>query len=315
MNDNFTHTLSAYEIEFHRRRGNKTANLDELGIRKIADLLISSFDNNEICKNTGYIIKLSKIESDKFLKNGVERIFLRPDSGRRDRPTTLYPTANQNKHPYTFGSDWATTNPYNVLLYQFPGNCENNPQKMYCVFHRVGKSGCKTIFKAQCNELLRQQGIYMEMAWIPPRSSKQTKESTMNLKGVNLILREKSSDITDQLGKSKRRGKVIRALKVNFNSETNNPIKEICEVIKDKLFTRKEILEKVNPCVSGNYNDLDVQISFAGTTRNVHFDDIENLFDGFDITAKVKNTGDQFKDKLTECADQYIFDLYEESLR
>lgn len=310
--NNFTHTLSAYEIGFHKRRGSDSGDSEKLDIKSIATLLISSFDNNDICKETGYIIKLNKIESDTLIDGGIERILIKPDSGRRDRPTTMYPTFPGNKHPYTFGSGWASTYSNNVFLYQFPNH------RIFCIFHRVGKSGCKTIFKAQCNELLKPKGIMMEMSWIPPKSAQQSSEVDFEYKGVKFIFREENntSDIADRLDKQKRKGRVVRTLNLNLTAKTNSNLKEKLESLKNKVLAKKEILEEVKPLLHDEYNDLDVQISFCGLTRTVHWDDLESLFSGFDITEKLKNTSDSaLLNKLTECSDEYMRLIYQDLKR
>ena len=303
----FTHTLSAYEISFRKRRGfisDETIKFPS--IEELVSLIISSYHDNEICKNVGYILKLKASGNKTVLNNGVERIHITPDSGRRGRPTKMYSIKENNRGPYTFGDNWASTYSNNVFLYHFPND------KIYCVFHRVGHSGCKTIFMSLCNELLKSKGIIMDMMWIPPHSKKEKREP-FDINGIRLICREKSesSDIVDKLSKRRRKERVVKDLRINLKSTHNSKIKEIISSLKNRLCSKQEILEKINPILNDDYNEVLVRVSFGGVTRTVAWDDIENIFSGFDVTDEVKNTGADFLNKLTECSDKYICELNE----
>lgn len=301
----FTHTLSAYEISFRKRRGFisdetiKFPNIEEL-----VSLIISSYHDNKICKNVGYILKLKALGSKVILNNGIERIHITPDSGRRGRPTKMYSTEEDNREPYTFGVNWTPTNSNNVFLYHFPND------KIYCVFHRVGHSGCKTIFMSLCNELLKSKGIIMDMMWIPPHSKKEKRES-FDINGIRLIYREnfESSDVADKLAKGRRKERIVNDLRIDLKSTHNSKFKEITSSLKNRLCSKQEILEKINPILNDDYNEVLVRVSFGGVTRTVPWDDIENIFSGFDVTDEVKNTGPDFLNKLTKCSDDYIFEL------
>ena len=278
--------MNKKKLSFRKRRGFISDEAIKFpSIEELVSLIISSYHDNEICKNVGYILKLKTSGNKTVLNNGVERIHITPDSGRRGRPTKMY-SIEDNREPYTFGATWASTYSNNVFLYHFPND------KIYCVFHRVGHSGCKTIFMSLCNELLKSKGIIMDMMWIPPHSKKEKRES-FDINGIRLICREKSesSDIVDKLSKRRR--------------------KELMSSFKNRLCSKQEILEKINPILNDDYNEVLVRVSFGGVTRTVPWDDIENIFSGFDVTDEVKNTGADVLNKLTECSDKYICELNE----
>lgn len=308
--DNFTHTLSAYELKFEKRRGfsNHSSDLNCFSIEKLIELIVDSYNDNEICKTTGYVLKLRNKGQKVILENGVKRYLIFPDSGRRGRPTTLYRIDVVGKQPYNFSANWASTYQNNVFLYEFPNG------RIFSVFHRVGKSGCKTIFNSLCNELLKKKGISMHMYWIPPRSSKVNMDKTIDIRGIKLIYRESnnSSDIADSLVKKRRKCFVAKELRLDFRSKQNSKIKKIIDDCKLKMLPLNNILEEIRPVLNDDYNDAIVNVSFGGVTRSIPWDDIENLFDGFDVTNEVKNTGSNFINKLTACCDKYIFTLNEE---
>ena len=93
----FTHTLSAYEIRFRKRRGFITGETIKFpSIEDLVSMIISSYHDNEICKNVRYILKLKNSGNKTILNNGVERIHITPDSGRRGRPTKMYSIEENN---------------------------------------------------------------------------------------------------------------------------------------------------------------------------------------------------------------------------
>ena len=116
----FTHTLSAYEISFRKRRGFITGETIKFpSIEDLVSMIISSYHDNEICKNVGYILKLKNSGNKTILNNGVERIHITPDSGRRGRPTKMYSIEENNREPYTFGANWASPSSNNVFYITF----------------------------------------------------------------------------------------------------------------------------------------------------------------------------------------------------
>lgn len=306
----FNHTLSAYEISFRYRKGfvgDNTASFPSNDL--LVSIILDSYTDNKICENVGYVLKLEQPGNKAILDNDVERIFITPNSGRRGRPTKIYSLEDGNRKAYTFDSNWASTYQNNVFLYSFPNG------KKYCVFHRVGNSGCKTIFARLCNELLKPKGIIMDMEWIPPRSKKgREKTYKYEISGLRVISRERnnSSDITDRLNKGKKRERIVKDLRINLRSPSNSRFLKIVSDCKDALSSQREILEKIKPELNEDYSEVLVSVSFGGIEKTVSWDNIENLFPGFDITDKVKNSGDLFLSKLVECSDEYIFELTED---
>ena len=56
-------------------------------------------------------------------------------------------------------------------------------------------------------------------------------------------------------------------------------------------------------------NNACVLVKIGNAHKKVAWDDLEGLIDGFDITEKVANAGDNFIRTLTLCADDFIFEL------
>lgn len=290
----FNHTLSAYEISFRHRRGYDADNKTVFpNIGSLVSMIASSYHNNEICKDAGYVLKLKSSGEKIILNNGVERIHITPDSGRRGRPTKMYSLEEDNREPYKFNSNWASTYQNNVFLYRFPNN------KIYCIFHRVGNSGCKTIFMKLCNELLKPEGIIMDMLLIPPRS-KRERNQTFEITKLKVIYREKtnSPDLADKLEKRKRKERVAKELCLDLRSSHNLGIKEIISGFKNRLCPKEKILERINPMLGDDYSEVFVKVSFGGSIRTIAWDDIENLFAGFDITDQLKKHRFQFFKKI-----------------
>ena len=306
---NYKHYLSAYELRFHKRRGFDDKNINsDITVEKIADLIKETYDDYEICKNTGYVLKIKDSGEKTILKDNTIRIYLNADSGRRGRPLKVYPLKKGKTEFYNFGSNSASTYQNNIFLYQFSN------RRMFCIFHRVGNFGCKTIFNALVNEILKSKGIVMEMIWLSPRGVDNVDEN-YEINGVNFIFRESknNSDIADDLLKKERKQKVIKELKIDLTSSNFSNIKEVLNNHELRKLDKKDILEKVKPLIKNDeYNDLNVRISFNGMRRTVSWDDLDDFFLGFEITNKLKNSGDNFFEKLVSCTDEYIFNLAKE---
>jgi len=228
------------------------------------------------------------------------RMYINPSAGKLNIPIHMV-NINGDGKKYDFNSDWASTYPYNMFIYKIK-------KEYYVVCHRHGGSGCKTIFCSVCNKVLKKHGIKMEMNWIPPTTDDSS--NNYNIEKITLICKEKPSpDEADELNKNTKRLPIKKELTLNLNAGfgTINTILgkyQIKEISKDLALS--QIKTEIN---DEEYNSASLVIKIGKVKKKIAWDDFEGLIEGFDITDKVANTGNNFLKKLKECCDDFITQL------
>ena len=312
--NNFIHTLTAYKLEFsYMKRNNplreeleeKIKNEEEphIVLTELINEFIKKTTNSEYdaLSNGGKIILLDKIEHIENPKPNVKRVFIKPSAGKRDKPIYIVNLKNRNQK-YNFKKDCAATYSNNLFLYEIN-------DEYYCICHRHGSSGCKTIFASAMNQILKTKGIKMEMNWMPPNV--EGSNSVFDIDKITLIYEEnKSSDIADEPTRKKKKI-TVKELTLNLN-QIFPSIKGIMKRYQLKEISQESAMNEIKNTVNDQgYNNACVSVKIGNAHKKVAWDDLEGLIDGFDITEKVANTGDNFIQTLTQCADDFIFELLE----
>jgi len=308
------HTLTAYRLVFsYMKRNNplKQELEDEIKNNKVPAIdlidLLNEFISNtndskfDVLKSGGKVILLRSIEDVEEIGHGIRRIRVRPSAGKTGEPINIVNLNDANKK-YVFGIDWSSTYFNNIFFYEING-------EYYCVCHRHGGSGCKTILCSVLNQILKSRGVKLEMNWLPPVSSDE--KSKFDVDKITLICEEKrSSDIADE--PTRKLKKVIRKeltlnLKLGFYG-----ISGILNKYQLKEISGDTALEQIKSEVDGkDYNNASLLVRIGKARKKIAWDDFEGLIDGFDITDKVKNTGSNFIPVLKECSDEFILKLLE----
>lgn len=273
-----------------------------ISIESILDSMITATSESDFTnlKSESRVIILDSIEEKTTLSNGFVRTFIKPKAGRIDIPIHMVNLRDRRK-PYDFGKDWASIYSNNVFLYQ-------RGEDFYCICHRHGGSGCKTLLLSSLNKILKKDGIKVEMNWMPPMSDKEC--SNYDIDGITMIYEEpKSSDIAD-LPKQKK--VILKELKLNLK-QGNIFVKNAIKRYQLREITKEEVLNEISKEEGlTNYNNAALLVKIGKVHKRVSWDEFEKLIDGFDITDKVANTGIEFESKLKECSDKFLFKLLEE---
>ncbi len=312
--NNFLHTLTAYHLVFsYMKRNNPLKEELKEKIQKneaptiilteVLDDFIRRTSNSEYesLSNGGKIILLESIESVDYPKPNMKRIYITPSAGKRDIPIRIVNLKNQNQK-YNFKKDCAATYPNNIFLYEIDN-------EYYCVCHRHGGSGCKTIFLSAINQILRDKGIKMDMNWMPPNIDGTN--NVFDIDKISLLYEEnKSSDIADEpVRKSKKI--VVKELSLNINHIFPS-IKTILKKYQLKEISQERALEEIKSEVNDQqYNNACVSVKIGNTHKRVAWDDLEGLIDQFDITDKVSGQGANFIQTLKKCSDEFLLMLLE----
>ena len=312
--DTYSHTLVAYRISFrYMERNNpkkeelKDAILNgekpridiEYLLQKIS---LFSDNGNGVYSSKGlavYVKKIDPVESG----NNFKRYHLIPEAGKSGRPFTV----RKNDLKYNFSSDAVSLYENHMFIYDFGDN------KQFLICHRHGLSGCKQIFSKFVNSLLRKDGIIMDLSFILPPNS-QAKDAVPTKLILSSIEHSSSGDIADQLVKQKKTN--IVTLSLNLNTPKTSCFKQIVNNRIANTISSDEALKELNMQASLNglsmdYNDAKVVMKFGKSLRTIDWENLENLFDGLDITDKIRSMSGEFFTKLKICADEYATELVE----
>ena len=312
--DTYSHTLVAYRISFrYMERNNpkkeELKNKISNGEKPQIDIdhlfqKISSFSGtgNGVYSSKGLAIHVKKIDPVESGKN-FKRYHLIPEAGKSDRPFTV----RKNDHEYNFNSDAVSLYENHMFIYDFGNN------KLFLICHRHGLSGCKQIFSKFVNNLLRDDGIIMDLSFILPPNS-QVKDAVPTKLILSSIERSSSGDIADQLVKQKKTN--IVTLSLNLNTSKTSCFKQIVNKRIANTLSSDEALKELNMQASlkgfsMDYNDAKVVMKFGKSLRTIDWENLENLFDGLDITDKIRSMSRDFYTKLKICADEYATELEE----
>lgn len=312
--DTYSHTLVAYRISFRymeRNNPKKEELKDKIlnGEKPQIDIeylfqKISSFSGtgNGVYSSKGLAIYVKKIDSVELGCN-FKRYHLIPEAGKSGRPFTV----RKNGLKYNFNSDAVSLYENHMFLYDFGDN------KLFLICHRHGLSGCKQIFSKFVNSLLRDDGIIMDLSFILPPNS-QAKDAVPTKLILSSIERSPSGDIADQLVKHKKTN--IVTISFNLNTSRTFCIKQIVNNRIANTVSSDEAPKELNMQASLNglsmdYNDAKVVMKFGKSSRTIDWENLENLFDGLDITDKIRSMNGDFYTKLKICADEYATELEE----
>lgn len=317
--DKNIHTLTAYQLRFVVRRGNDEEIKEKLksikeddanlgfNVKKLLEIFAENYGNNALGSELTHIIKIENSGTQVLLNNGYRRTFVTPDSGRKDIKTIMYDTSSSNKEKRLFDENWVATHPKNIFFYE-------KDDKIYAVFHRVGGSGCKSIFKDVANELLKKEGVSIALDLMLGKVPQE-----MNLRYIpESIVLEKtesvnSTDNADQItSKTKKRSKYIsKKLVINLGHGLHDAISNAFSEFKFGSKTKDEIYRIIDETVNTNkeFDTLKVEFKIGNIRRIVEWDKIEDIIDGYDITEDLNNETGTFAERLTKCSDNYIFEV------
>ncbi len=306
---NTIHTLSAYRISFaYKERSNpkreelkdKIANGEKptVDLKWLLDEIILA-SKNLYQNNGGAMIlrSINKIDAT----NEFTRFYFIPEAGKSGRPFTVYKPLISKI--YTFGSDSSSVYGNHMFIYAFKDSS-------YLICHRYSNSGCKTIFERCANDILKKEGIKINLSYIFP-DTKLSKE----VQPVKLFLSQKysnnSSDIADHISK-KERCVTVKQLTINLKAEGNGVFNNLVlkrmtnEMNKDDALT--EIREEAK---DDEYNEAKVCVAIGKSRKLISWDNLESIFIGKDITDEFHSLNGTFEEKLTKCADNYIEEIRE----
>ena len=310
----FVQTLTAYRLEFsYLKRNNPLKDtlkdkLDEsvdYSLDKfVSELAKKSTKDYDFSKETGRLLVLfpEDVEQPKAISSHKIRYFFKPSFGKRNLPTTMIPPSAAER-TVTFPPNWTSTTKANVFLY-------NIDQTYYAVFHRFGGSGCKTVFLSTANAVLKEEGLKLEMTWLPFGRDDEDLESAEPA-AISLIYKKQvsSSDIADHLNGASPKKRLIKVkeLNLNLNFPEYNSIRNFLHRFQAKEISKNATLDGIKESVGdGQYNDATVTLRMGRFRRRVRWDDFEQLFNGYDITEEMKGPESLFFDRLKDCSDKFI---------
>ena len=305
-------TLTAYKCKFrYMQRNNplieeqreeiKSGNEPTLTFEDFISLYSENSDKILIGKNSDRAIGLSKQRISSRTLNKTKSWYISPIAGKQGQPMTVVKRSTGKR--YDFGSDAAALYNYHLFVYE-------NENGIIAIFHRQNGSGCKSVFLETANNILKEKGIKLEMDLIVPLSD-TTRDVTPTKITLQYIEENPSSDVADNLRKRKT---IIRDVGLNLEIRDNSKVASIMhnmqlgKISKEAAFV--QIKEEVKSI--GEFNDAEVRFKIGRRTRNVSWNEFENIVRIHDISEELHSAykrTNNFVEELTKLSDRYYYEI------
>lgn len=305
-------TLTAYKCKFrYMQRNNplieeqreeiKSGNEPTLTFEDFISLYSENSDKILIGKNSDRAIGLSKQRISSRTLNKTKSWYISPIAGKQGQPMTVVKRSTGKR--YDFGSDAAALYNYHLFVYE-------NGNGIIAIFHRQNGSGCKSVFLETANNILKEKGIKLEMDLIVPLSD-TTRDVTPTKITLQYIEENPSSDVADNLRKRKT---IIRDVGLNLEVRDNSKVASIMhnmqlgKISKEAAFV--QIKEEVKSI--GEFNDAEVRFKIGRRTRNVSWNEFENIVGIHDISEELHSAykrTNNFVEELTKLSDRYYYEI------
>ncbi len=305
-------TLTAYKCKFrYMQRNNplieeqreeiKSGNEPTLTFEDFISLYSKNSDKILIGKNSDRAIGLSKQRISSRTLNKTKSWYISPIAGKQGQPMTVVKRSTGKR--YDFGSDAAALYNYHLFVYE-------NENGIIAIFHRQNGSGCKSVFLETANNILKEKGIKLEMDLIVPLSD-TTRDVTPTKITLQYIEENPSSDVADNLRKRKT---IIRDVGLNLEVRDNSKVASIMhnmqlgKISKEAAFV--QIKEEVKSI--GEFNDAEVRFKIGRRTRNVSWNEFENIVGIHDISEELHSAykrTNNFVEELTKLSDRYYYEI------
>jgi hypothetical protein len=305
-------TLTAYKCKFrYMQRNNplieeqreeiKSGNEPTLTFEDFISLYSENSDKILIGKNSDRAIGLSKQRISSRTLNKTKSWYISPIAGKQGQPMTVVKRSTGKR--YDFGSDAAALYNYHLFVYE-------NENGIIAIFHRQNGSGCKSVFLETANNILKEKGIKLEMDLIVPLSD-TTRDVTPTKITLQYIEENPSSDVADNLRKRKS---IIRDVGLNLEVRDNSKVASIMhnmqlgKISKEAAFV--QIKEEVKSI--GEFNDAEVRFKIGRRTRNVSWNEFENIVGIHDISEELHSAykrTNNFVEELTKLSDRYYYEI------
>lgn len=306
-------SITAYRCRICKKYHNENLldkseeNLNPLDLRTYLENFFDYIKKYKIDIYTGRTLLLDQPRDFKELDDSVIRLHIQPKAGKAREDFSVVDLQTDKTYGFR-GEHYSAIYGYHVFFY-LKGN-EN-----VFIFHRYGKSGCKTVFLSLFNELLKKEGLVAHLD--VKMSNKLFDEApNHNVKTIHLIktYNVESSDKADNIGnKSKKK----------IESETNISLDAPRMRFIQRWFTQLQhqpsVNELKNVFIENNYmedfQEAKVTVKFGKKiTRKISLEEFSGMIAEYDITDKIQFNGDgSIKvDSLYEEADKYALQLLNE---
>lgn len=308
-------TLTAYKCRFkYLHRNNPLIEEQREAIKEgvnpeysFSDFILayqSYAANMVVGKNTDRAIILTEEKINEREKSSCRMWHLSPSAGKQGKPITVIKKSSGKT--YTFGPDSAALYEHHIFAYETDEN-------LYMIFYRQNGSGCKSVFQETANKALQSKGLKLEMDLVVPISDNIDDSSTIKLT-LQYTKHDISSDVADNI-KGKRKH-VIRDLGLNLEANENRSILSIINKMRLGKISKEQafVLIKAEQGDTVDYNDAELKIKIGHRTKNIQWNEYENMIGTHDISDslhKAYSATHDFKTALTRLADEY----YEEIMK
>lgn len=312
-----TNTLTAYRCTFsYMQRNNplleeqrekiKTGNAPQFSLADFIDLYGASSKEVLIGQNSDRAISLSTEGIVSRNINNLNAWRISPIAGKQGHPMTV--VKRKSKQRYNFGADAVALYNYNIFFYENAGD-------IIAIFHRQNGSGCKSVFLETANELLKAQGLKLEMDLIVPLSDEKSQADAIKIT-LQYIQSIHSSDAADNIRKKKT---IVRDIGLNLEAQDNSKIAEIIKNMQLGKLNKETAFAMITAELkgAGDFNDATIKFRTGKRTKSVRWDDFEHIIGVHDISERLNTAYSKtrnFTEELTKMADEYYFDITESGI-
>ncbi len=312
--DRLIQSITAYKCRICKKYHNEDLldkseeNLNPLDLRTYLEKFFDYIKKYKIDIYTGKTLLLDQPSDFKELDDSVIRLHIQPKAGKAREDFSVVNCQTDEIHKFR-GELYSAIYGYHVFFYL-------KENENIFIFHRYGKSGCKTVFLSLFNEFLKKEGLVAHLD-VQMSNTLFDEASNHEVEKIHLIktYNVESSDKADNIGnKSKKK----------IESETilslDAPRARFIQRWLTQLKHQPSVNELRSVLIKNDYNCRDdfqvakVTVKLGNITRKISLEEFSGMIAEYDITDKIQlNEDGSIKvDSLYEEADKYALQLLNE---
>ena len=310
MKRKITHSLIAYKCRVCKKYHND--NLLEMTEERpilvdMKGLLIEYIDYIKSCKfdkrNNRAIVLKGNMKKENPSTN-IEKYIISVEAGKSGEDFTVV-NHNSNARSIFKGVD-------NSALYDHNVFCFFKETESIFVFHRYGKSGCKTAFNNVFNEFLAGKGLVLHLD-VMLSSKMFDGQFRCEPSRISLISTyfNKSTDIADNLSKGGRKKHISKEVIIHLASPEAMNIKNYLLTKFGKKTTMNELKEiALLDNQNTDFDEAMVTVKFGEQSRKISIEQFSGQIADYDITNRL----DYYDDEITHKPESFVREVNDYAL-
>lgn len=309
----FIQSITAYECRICKKYHDENLlvkseeNLKPLDLKTYLEKFFDYINKHKIDTYTSKMLLLDQPSDFKELDDSVIRLHIQPKAGKASEDFSVVDRRKDEAHKFR-GELYSAIYAYHVFFY-LKGN------KNIFIFHRYGRSGCKTVFLNLFNEFLKKEGL---VAHLDVKMSNKLFDEVSNcdVKRLHLITtyNVESSDKADNIG-NKSKKKIESETILSLDAPRARCIQEwFAKMHQPSVNELRSVLIKNDYNCKDDFQVAKVTVKLGNITRKISLEEFSGMIAEYDITDKIQfdEKGGIKVDSLYEEADEYALQLLNE---